>query len=139
MVNSRRKGKVGELEWSKILRDHGYKDARRGQQYKGGGDSPDVTGLPGIHQEVKRVEKLNIHDAMDQSKRDAADAEVPIVVHRRDRTPWLVTMSAEDWLKLYYSAQHVTVTDDDFDDKEAVRMNNPFDWSFYGFAEDDER
>lgn len=103
MVNSRRKGKEGELEWTNILKDHGY-DAHRGQQYKGGGDSPDVTGLPGIHQEVKRVEKLNIHDAMDQSKRDAADAEVPIVVHRRDRKPWLVTMDAQDWLDMYERA-----------------------------------
>ena len=101
MVNSKRKGKVGELEWSKFLRDHGYEDARRGQQYKGGGDSPDVTGLPGIHQEVKRVEQFSLYTALDQSKRDAADAEVPIVVHRRNRKPWVVVMDAEDFLKMY--------------------------------------
>ena len=106
MTNSRRKGKEGELEWAKFLRSHGY-DAHRGQQYKGGGDSPDVTGLPGIHQEVKRVEKLNVHDAMDQSRRDAADAEIPIVAHRRDRKSWLVTMDAEDFLNLYKRASDV--------------------------------
>ena len=104
MTNSRRKGKEGELEWAKVLREHGY-DARRGQQFKGGGDSPDVTGLPGIHQEVKRVERLNVHDAMDQSKRDAADAEIPIVIHRRDRKPWLVTMDAESFFELYNMAR----------------------------------
>lgn len=100
MTNSRRKGKDGELEWAKFLRDHGY-DARRGQQYKGGGDSPDVTGLPGIHQEVKRVEQFSLYKALDQSKRDAADAEVPIVIHRRNRQPWVVIMDAEDWLEMY--------------------------------------
>ena len=46
MTNSRRKGKEGELEVARILRDHGY-DSRRGVQYSGSPDSPDVTGLPG--------------------------------------------------------------------------------------------
>ena len=107
MTNSRRKGKEGELEWANVLKKRGY-DAHRGQQYKGGGDSPDVTGLPGIHQEVKRVERLNVHEAMDQSKRDAADAEIPIVVHRRNRKPWLVTMDAQDWLDMYERAGYAT-------------------------------
>ena len=111
MTNSRRKGKVGELEWAKFLRDHGY-EARRGQQYKGGGDSPDVTGLPGIHQEVKRVEQFSLYSAMDQSKRDAADAEVPIVVHRRNRKPWVVVMDAEDFLKMYEDAGYAAKNDE---------------------------
>ena len=44
-MNSRTKGKRGELELAKALRLYGY-DARRGQQYHGGADSPDVIGLP---------------------------------------------------------------------------------------------
>ena len=103
MTNSRRKGKNGELEWANILKDHGY-DAHRGQQYKGGGDSPDVTGLPGIHQEVKRVNSLRLYDALAQSQRDKADNEIPIVVHRPDRRSWVVIMDAEDFLKLYEKA-----------------------------------
>lgn len=112
MTNSRRKGKDGELEWSKFLRDHGYGDARRGQQHKGGSDSPDVTGLPGIHQEVKRVERLNVHDAMDQSERDSGDSEIPIVAHRKNRKPWLVTMNAEDWIEMYERAKRAAEDDE---------------------------
>lgn len=111
MTNSRRKGKDGELEWAKFLKEHGY-DAHRGQQYKGGGDSPDVTGLPGIHQEVKRVEQFSLYTALDQSKRDAADAEIPIVIHRRNRKPWVVVMDAEDFLTMYEKAGYATEDDE---------------------------
>lgn len=63
----------------------------------------DIVGLPGIHIECKRVEKLNIHTAMEQAKAEAAKRHdgVPTVFHRRDRTEWLVTMRLEDWLELY--------------------------------------
>ena len=67
------------------------------------GEVPDLTGLPGIHIEVKRVEKLNVVEAMEQSIRDSermADG-VPVLFHRRNRKPWLVTMRLEDWLSLY--------------------------------------
>ena len=101
MTNSIAKGKKGEREWANFLKEHGYKDARRGQQFKGGGDSPDVIGLPGIHQEVKRVEKLHLWPAIEQSKRDAAPDEIPIVAHRANRRPWIVIMNAEDFLKMY--------------------------------------
>ena len=40
-INSRTKGKTGELELSKVLRDKGFA-AHRGQQFKGGAGSPDV-------------------------------------------------------------------------------------------------
>ena len=99
--SQRDKGKQGEREVSKIAREHGFTDARRGQQYHGGGDSPDVIGIPGIHPEVKRVEKLNLKAAMDQSVRDAADGEIPVVIHRRSREPWYITLSYESFLDIY--------------------------------------
>jgi len=99
VVNSIAKGKAGEREFSKFLRDHGYADARRGQQFNGL-DGEDVIGLPGIHIECKRVEHLNIHDAMAQSVRDADEGIIPIVAHRKNRTEWLVTMRAEDFLRM---------------------------------------
>lgn len=100
MVNSRRKGKEGELALAKILRERGY-DARRGQQFKGGADSPDVIGLPGIHIECKRVERLDLAAAYEQSFRDAADGEIAAVFHKKNREPWMVTVSLEDFFKLY--------------------------------------
>lgn len=99
-MNSREKGKRGELEVAHILKKYGY-DARRGQQFSGANGDPDVVGLPGIHIEVKRVEKLNIDEALEQSIRDAKDEEIPVVMHRKNRTEWKVTMLFDDWMMLY--------------------------------------
>ena len=97
-MNSRNKGKVGEREWAEWLRSHGF-EARRGVQYHGGPDSPDVVCRELQHHfEVKRVEALNVTAAMEQAKGDAAPGRVPVVAHRRNRTEWLVTMRAEDWI-----------------------------------------
>lgn len=102
-MNSRNKGKAGELELARILREHGYQ-SRRGQQYCGTSGDADVVGIPGVHIEVKRVEKLNIEKAMEQSRLDARQGEIPIVAHRKNRKPWLVTMDLEDFLELYQQA-----------------------------------
>lgn len=100
-INSRQKGARAEREFAKLLREHGY-EAERGCQHAGGKDSPDVkTDMPNVHWEVKMVEKLNLHNAMEQSKRDAGEGEMPLVAHRRNRTEWLVTMPFTDWIKLF--------------------------------------
>ena len=99
MPNSKRKGKDGENELARVLRLYGY-DTRRGQQFKGSPDSPDVLGLPGIHIECKRVEKLNLYDAIAQSKADAGE-DIPVVMHRRNRSKWLVTMELKDGIEIY--------------------------------------
>jgi len=99
MINSKRKGKRGELEWAHFCRQQGY-DVRRGQQYSGIGGA-DCVGLLGIHQEVKRTNRLQIYDALEQAKRDAPPSTLPIVAHRRDRQGWVVIMDAEDWFELY--------------------------------------
>lgn len=98
-MNSNQKGKVGEREFAKLCRMQGY-EARRGQQFNGL-EGDDVVGLPGIHIEVKRVEKLNIYDAIIQSNRDSKNKEIPIVAHRKNNHGWLITMDVEDWFKLY--------------------------------------
>lgn len=99
-VNSRNKGKSGELELSRILREHGY-DTRRGQQYCGSNGDADVVGLPYIHIECKRVEKLNLQKAMTQSIHDSRENEIPCVMHRKNREDWKVTMLLDDWIELY--------------------------------------
>ena len=102
MTNSRRKGAVGEREIAKYLREHGFTEARRGQQFKGGADSPDVVGLTGFHIEVKRVERLDLNAAMEQSIRDSAPNEKPIVVHRRNNDYWKVTMRLDDFMEVIH-------------------------------------
>ncbi len=99
-MNSRQKGAGGKRELSRTIREYGY-NCRRGQQYSGANGDADVVGLPGIHIECKRVERLNISEAMKQAIRDADAAEVPAVFHRKNREGWLVTMRLEDWIKMY--------------------------------------
>ena len=99
-MNSKQKGKRGELEAAKVLREYGF-EARRGQQYKGGADSPDVVGMDGIHIEVKRTEALRLYDALAQSKRDSAENETPIVLHRKNGERWVVIMELDAFIKMY--------------------------------------
>ena len=98
-MNSRNKGKVGEREFASYLRDKGY-EARRGVQFQGGQDSPDVVSELPFHFEVKRVEKLNLQDACAQAEGDAK-GKPWIVAHRRNNAPWLVTMLADDFFRVY--------------------------------------
>lgn len=100
MINSKQKGARGERELSSKLKEYGY-NTRRGQQYCGANGDADVIGLAGIHIECKRVERLNIYDAISQAKSDAKEGELPTVFHRKDRSEWLVTMTFDDWMKLY--------------------------------------
>lgn len=102
-INSKRKGADGEREVAALLREYGFM-AERGCQYHGGPDSPDVKGVPHIHIEVKRVERLNINEAMQQAERDCGRA-MPTVWHRKNRTPWLVTLHLDDFMTLYKGAK----------------------------------
>jgi hypothetical protein len=88
---SRQKGKVGEREAAAELGGILGVAARRGVQFQGGPDSPDVV-LPGIsiHVECKRVERLNLWAAIDQAEADAPAGSVPVVWHRCNRRPSVV-------------------------------------------------
>lgn len=79
MTNSRQKGAAGERELAKKLRDLGFPEARRSQQYAGINNDADLVGVDGVHIECKRVERLNIHEAMEQAIRDAREDEAPMV------------------------------------------------------------
>ena len=99
--SSQRKGRAGELELARVLQDYGLPvkagdPANRGR-------TPDLVGLPDTHIECKRTEKLNLYEAMAQSRRDAARFKdgMPTVFHRRSREGWLVTMDMTDWMALY--------------------------------------
>ena len=103
---SQRKGRAGEIELANIFRSYGY-EADPGQALNYG-TVPDVVGLPGIHCEVKRVERLNVPEAMKQAMRDAEKFHdgAPTLFHRRSREPWLATMCLKDWLEMYQNPAH---------------------------------
>jgi Holliday junction resolvase len=97
---SKEKGKLGEREVAALLKEHGF-EARRGQQFAGGGDSPDVVhNIPGIHIEVKRTEQFNLWAALDQAEQDKRPTEMPTVWHRKNGKKWVVVLAAQDFLKL---------------------------------------
>lgn len=99
-MNSRAKGARGERELARVLRGYGY-DCRRGQQYCGANGDADVVGLPRIHIECKRGQRLNIDDAMLQAIRDRREGEFPAVFHRKNNGKWMVTMLLDDWQEIY--------------------------------------
>lgn len=74
--------------------------AEDGQQYNGL-EGEDVVGLDYIHIECKRVEKLNLEEALEQAKRDSKKGQLPAVFHRKNNKKWKVTMELEDWIQLY--------------------------------------
>ena len=101
MVHSKNKGGRGEREFARWLKDNLGVDARRGQQYSGNSEAPDVVhSIPGVHFEVKRVERLNVTDAVVQAIADCGEEGVPVVAHRRNHKPWLLTLRAEDLREL---------------------------------------
>jgi hypothetical protein len=108
-VNSRQKGKRVERLWRDQLREAGFLKAFRGQQYCGAAGNADVVcpELPTIHFEVKGVQNLNVLAAMKQAIADAGD-KTPVVSHKKNGEPWLVTMLAADWLRLVNDSDWVT-------------------------------
>ena len=98
-MNSRQKGARGERMLASKLREYGY-DCRRGQQYSGI-EGEDVVGLKGIHIECKNVERLQLTDAMLQSKRDAKEGDIPVVMHKKNHEEWLVTLQLTSFMELY--------------------------------------
>lgn len=97
---SQRKGAAGERELSACLAEYGYTTERGGYCY---GEKPDLIGLNEIHIECKRVERLNVVNALKQAAHDAEKFQdgLPAVFHRRNREPWCVTMCLRDWMHLY--------------------------------------
>jgi len=98
---SRRKGAAGELEAAAKLNDVLGTRFHRGRQYHGGPDSPDLAGdLPGLHLEVKRVERVRLYEALGQARRDAAPDQVPVVMHRANNRPWVIVVEVADLIRL---------------------------------------
>ena len=109
--NSRAKGAVGERELAGEFNRLFGTTARRGQQYSGI-EGEDVVGLEGIHVESKRVENLPVNKAMEQAIRDANGQKVPVVFHRRNRKPWLVTLRLDDVESFVLTMQTILVARD---------------------------
>jgi hypothetical protein len=107
--SQREKGKRGEREAAAELAAVLGVTARRGVQYHGGPDSPDVVleGVP-IHVECKRTERLSLWPAVDQAVADAGDS-VPIVWHRCNRRESVVIVRTCDLARLVEVLQNAAL------------------------------
>ena len=101
-MNSSRKGFNAERELLGILHEHGIEAVRNIQKYCSGFENPDIAAtFKGIklHAEVKRQEKLSITNAMSQAVHDANGKAFPLIIHRTNRQPWLVTFRLDDFFR----------------------------------------
>lgn len=95
-LRSRNKGKRGEREAAAELQRLFNVDARRGRQFQGSDESPDVVvDIPRLHFEVKRCESFRLYDALDQAIHDAG-VNIPVVLHRQNRRPWVAIVRLDD-------------------------------------------
>lgn len=93
---SRNKGASGERELADKLKSLLGISARRGRQYSGSPDSPDVDSDLNLQIECKRVERLQLYQSIEQAARDSQGKKPPIVFHRKNRKPWVVIMYLDD-------------------------------------------
>ena len=104
-MNSKKKGKRGELYVVNKFKEYGY-ECNRTAQFKGNtGRADDIEGIDYIHAEVKFVEKLNLSEAMNQAIRDSLASDrnaMPTVFHKKNYEELMVTMRFDDWIKLYH-------------------------------------
>jgi len=105
-VNSRRKGKVGELEAAQVLRELFGWECGRSVQHSGTQDSADlrVSDTPGLWFEVKRVEALSVPKTMKKAV-EQAGRKTPVLLHRTNRSPvgWLLTIRLIDLPRLAHA------------------------------------
>ena len=98
---SKRKGKVAEREVANLFTIRKF-PARRGKQYSGNEDAPDIV-VDAIKEwcqpEVKRVEQLNLLKAWRQAKADAPK-KAPLVIHKKNHGMWLATMELNDFISI---------------------------------------
>lgn len=86
---SREKGKRGERAAAKELAML-FPGAKRNHSQADGADDSDVRGVP-LWVEVKVGKAPPIQAAMEQARRDT-DGRPPVVMSKKDRGEWLITM-----------------------------------------------
>lgn len=106
-MNSRRKGKTGELALVRKLKEYGY-NVRRSQQYAGINNDADVVGIDRLHIECKYTAQGHgkTYEWIEQAIRDKRPDEIPVVMHKKVSkeyrgNEWLVTMTLDDFMKIW--------------------------------------
>lgn len=99
-MNSRMKGKRGELEAVRALRAIGL-EAERTVQHEGRGSAGDVRLFGcNAHLEVKLREQFTVYKHMQQAIRDCRPGGTPAVLLKQNRSPFLLMLQLSDWWRL---------------------------------------
>lgn len=101
---SRDKGARFERKVVALFKEFGYHACRPAQYCGNTGQAADVTGVPFLHLECKHCEKMRLYEWMEQADRDTkaeGKGNKPVVIHKANNKPILVTMHFEDFMDLY--------------------------------------
>lgn len=121
MVNSRAKGKRGELEAALLLTQMGLK-SRRSAQYCGANGDADLAIEADLHVEVKLQEQMHPYKWMEQAVRDSAKTRrKPVVLCRRTRSPWLVIVQASDLVAVCKEVLDALIRSQAADSNDSIR------------------
>lgn len=107
---SREKGKRGERELAEALRNLGVQ-ARRGVQFAGGPESPDVVSDFPVHWECKRSETFQPYQALAQASAEAPDGVTPVVAHRRNGKHWIAVLDLAAFVRIVQGAVRPNATE----------------------------
>lgn len=95
--HQREKGKRGEREAAIELTFLLGTLVERTQQFKGSPQSADLEGIPGLHLEVKRVERLSLYPALEKAESESGN-DCPVLLHRRNGKRWVFIGYLDDLL-----------------------------------------
>lgn len=102
-INSRSKGKRGELSAVRFWSDQGWQGGRRGFQGRGGDEAPDII-IPELSDvfwmEVKHCEKLHPYLWMEKATRDSGMVKIPTVQMKSNNRDWMTLMWSTDFAGL---------------------------------------
>ena len=106
MINSRAKGRKGELEVCRLMGPFWPDACPNLDQFSK--DKRDVLNVPGLHVQVKWNERLRIWEALDQAFSEASPLDTPVLAFRRNwtrshlasRSSWFGAMDLDDLLPL---------------------------------------
>ena len=98
MTNSRAKGRAGEQEVARILRDElGLEIHRNWAAQAAMQGGCDLVGIPGWGIEIKRAKEARLKEWWQQTTEQAARVKVrPVLIYRLDRQEWKVKISLFD-------------------------------------------
>ena len=116
MINSRSKGKAGELEIVHLLRQELGVDVTRNWREQAAVGGADIIGLPGWSIEVKRQKRFSPAWWTQAAEQAARSGDKAALLYRLDRKPWMaricicalgrgyghfqIEMDINDWLTI---------------------------------------